>query len=278
LQSLLEDLTAEAGWHFDAQPSLSPAGLGDEVRVVVVLPPGPGLAELAASAPQTQFLAVGIPGAEPGPNLSVIGAPQATSDQSAFLAGYLAATITSDWRVGVLSGTDAVGKSSQLGFINGVYYFCGLCRPAFPPFPQPSYPLVAELPAGSGQADWQNAAVYFQTWEVQTVYVDPGIANAELLRFLAETGFNLIGASPGSEGIRDRWVVSIASGDLLQAVRQVWPGLVDGKGETRVDLDLALTDVNEALFSPGRQRLVEEMLADLGEGLIDTGVNSETGE
>jgi hypothetical protein len=278
MESLLADLSAEAGWRLDVQPSLSPADLGEDVKVVVVLPPDPGLAELVAAAPQTQFLAVGIPGAEPGPNLSVIDAQGGSPDQNAFLAGYLAATITPDWRVGVLYGTDAVGKSSQLGFMNGVVYFCGLCRPAFPPFPQPSYPLLAELGEGAGQGDWQTAAEYFKTWDVQTVYIDPGIASTELLEFLAGEGFHLIGAGPHPEGIQDNWVASIGGGDLFQAVRQVWPDLVDGKGPASLDLGMTLTDVNGALLSPGRQRLVEEMMAGLAGGFIDTGVNAETGE
>jgi hypothetical protein len=273
IQSLLADLAAQAGWRLDVQPSLAPANLGEDVKVVVVLPPDPGLAELVAAAPQTQFLAVGIPGAEAEPNLSVIGAQGASPDQNAFLAGYLAATITPDWRVGVLYGTDAVGKSSQLGFASGVVYFCGLCRPAFPPFPQPSYPLLAELGEGAGQVDWQTAAEYFNTWDVRTVYVDPGIASTELLEFLSEEGFHLISAGPRPEGIQDNWVASITGGDLLQAVRQVWPDLVDGKGQASVDLGMTLTDVNEALLSPGRQRLVEEIMTALAGGFIDTGVN-----
>jgi hypothetical protein len=147
-----------------------------------------------------------------------------------------------------------------------------------PPFPQPSYPLLAELGEGAGQADWQNAAEYFKTWDVQTVYVDPGIASPDLLEYLAGEGFHLIGAGPRPQGIQDNWVASIGGSDLLQAVRQVWPDLVDGTGQASVDLGMTLTDVNEALLSPGRQRLVEETMAALAGGFIDTGVNAETNE
>jgi hypothetical protein len=43
-------------------------------------------------------------------------------------------------------------------------------------------------------------------------------------------------------------------------------------------LPLALQHVNPQLVSPGRQRLVEEMLAELRAGYIDTGVDPATGE
>jgi len=39
-----------------------------------------------------------------------------------------------------------------------------------------------------------------------------------------------------------------------------------------------LTDQNPALFSTGRQHLVEKMLNDLLAGFIDSGVNLQTGE
>jgi hypothetical protein len=39
-----------------------------------------------------------------------------------------------------------------------------------------------------------------------------------------------------------------------------------------------LEDANPALFSPGRQQLVEETLSEMLAGRIDTGVDPQTGE
>jgi hypothetical protein len=129
---------------FESVSTISTADLpGDGLQLIVALPPDPGLAALIAAAPETQFLAVNIPGLEPAPNLSQIQAQGVRPDQSAFLAGYLAAAITQDWRAGVISL--AGDATARLGFTNGVYYFCGLCRPAYPPFPNPGYPLSVEL-------------------------------------------------------------------------------------------------------------------------------------
>jgi hypothetical protein len=41
---------------------------------------------------------------------------------------------------------------------------------------------------------------------------------------------------------------------------------------------LGFTGTNPDLLSPGRQQLVETMLADLLAGFIDTGVDPQTGE
>jgi len=42
----------------------------DEYRIVVALPPNPGIAELAQNFPDTKFLAVGFNDLEPGDNLT----------------------------------------------------------------------------------------------------------------------------------------------------------------------------------------------------------------
>jgi hypothetical protein len=45
-----------------------------------------------------------------------------------------------------------------------------------------------------------------------------------------------------------------------------------------VTLGLGFTSVNHDLFSPGRQRMAEDLLAELLAGFIDTGVDPQTGE
>jgi hypothetical protein len=66
--------------------------------------------------------------------------------------------------------------------------------------------------------------------------------------------------------------------DLASALEQIWPELMNGSGGINLDVPLVITDRNAALFSPGRQSLVEKLLSDLLAGYIDTGVNPQTGE
>jgi hypothetical protein len=61
-------------------------------------------------------------------------------------------------------------------------------------------------------------------------------------------------------------------------VGELLPGLMNGEGGVVVELPISFTGVNPDLFSPGRQRLTEAMLADLLAGYIDTGVDPATGE
>lgn len=276
LQPALAELAQGAGLQFEVRPALSAADLQSQpVRVVVTLPPDPGLASLAAAAPGVQFLALNIPGVQAGTNLSTIQAAGSRPDLQGFLAGYLAAAITTDWRVGVLSeaGTGA-GEAASQAFANGVVFYCGLCRPAYPPFPIPGYPLAAGLPAGASQADWQAAVDSFKVWQVETVYVYSSAPNGDLMSFLANAGFRLIASGAPPAGAGEQWVASISGGDLLPAIGKLWPELVSGAGGQQVALPLALENVNPKLLSPGRQRLVENMLADLLDGFIDPGAVS----
>src|SRR3990170_118813 len=123
-QPVLGELATIAGLRFQMWPSLSQQDLTPEIRLVVALPPDPGLVQLVASAPQTQFLAIGIPGLEPVPNLSMIGPQGARPDEIGFLAGYIAAAVTPEWRVGVMAiGDSTAGVATREGFLNGVVFF-----------------------------------------------------------------------------------------------------------------------------------------------------------
>lgn len=278
LQPRLAESAEKAGLRFQVRPSLSAAELG-QLKVALVLPPDPGLAALAAAAPQAQFLAVGIPGIQPGSNLSVVGGGGDRPDQAAFLAGYTAAMLVQDWRTGVVTQADTPsGEAMRQGFANGVTYFCGLCLPVYPPFPAGGYPIGYQLPAGAGPADWPAAITYLKSWQVGVVYVDPAVAASGFLAALAEAEINLILAGPPPEELQPRWVASIGAQDPLSSVPEVWETVLQGKGGQQVALPLGFTQVNPDLLSPGKQRLAEEMLADLLAGFIDTGATPQDGE
>lgn len=279
LQSALEELSAQAGLQFEIAEELSPQDLQAGVKLVVALPSANGISSLAASSPETQFLAIGMTDVQPDDNVSTLTGSTDQPDQLAFTAGYLAAAITEDWRVGVISeqGSPA-GRANEVGFTNGVYFLCGLCRPVVPPFPIPGYPLTVQLPPTASQADWQPAVEYLQTWQVGTVYVAPEVTDPELLQALAEAGMNIIGTASPPPGVQANWVASVGYADPVAAVEEIWPALLDGQGGQSITLPVTLEEVNPQLVSPGRQNLVEEMLADLQAGYIDTGVDPVTGE
>jgi hypothetical protein len=273
LQETLSDLATQDGLTFETVTDPADLYLSPETRLVAALPPDPGIENLAQANPQTQFLAIGIPGVPAADNLSRIGSDGSRPDQQGFLAGYLAAVITQDWRVGTVGRSDTpAARAASNGFANGVTFFCGLCRPAYPPFIQ--YPIFIDL---STVSDPQAAVDALVSNAVKTVYLAPEAESDALRDLLAQAGLQIIASGAPSPQIADLWVAGIST-DEIGAVRQIWPRLLAGEGGLDLSTPLALVERNAALFSLGRQGLVDKMLTDLLAGYVDSGVDPQTGE
>lgn len=273
LQAFLDDQAAQAGMRFQLLPQLPLSDLAGN-EVIVAVPPASGLNELAAAHPQARFLAVGIPDAQPAANLSVVAPQEPRPDQIGFVAGYLAASITPDWRTGVITASGSpTGEALRQGFVNGQTYFCGLCLPVYPPFPGSGYPVSVEADPDSGPAGWQAALTLLRSWQVGVVLLDPALVDDQFLQELSRAGIHVILTDLPPPEFRASWVATLGYGDFLQGVEQVWAGLLKGEAGVKISQPLAFIDTNPELLSPGRKRLAEAMLQDLLAGLIDTGVD-----
>ena len=278
LQTELNYIVTDAGVRWQVRQQLTINDLVPELRLVVALSPDPGLEELLAAAPNTQFLAIGITGLDSAPNLTTIGAEGDRPDRQGFIAGVIAAMLADDWRVGVISLSDTLGgKAAQTGFVNGVTYFCGLCRPAHPPFYE--YPLQVVLPSTATSIEWQEAANYMLDHEALSVYVYPSAGNEAMLSILAASDINIISAGDPSQSSSSAWAVSLTS-ESLDLIQNQVAGLLNGSltGGRSLTVPITFTNINPLLLTPGKQRLAEQVLSDLQAGFIDTGVDLTTGE
>jgi hypothetical protein len=277
LQTSLNDIVVGAGLRWQVRQQLSVSELVPELRLVIAVPPDPGLVELVMAAPSTQFFALGLTGLEPAANLTILDMDP-RPDQQGFIAGFIAAMLSDDWRVGAISLSDTVeGKSARTGFLNGVVYFCGLCRPAHPPFYE--YPLYIELPTTATSPEWQEAANYMVDHYAQTVYVYPGAGNESMLSILADSKINIISSGNPPDAAKSTWVVSLTT-DALPLIQSEVTGLLDGSlsGGQTLSVPIQFTQINPLVFTPGKQRLAQQVLSDLQSGFIDTGVDLTTGE
>jgi hypothetical protein len=265
LRQSLADLAAPSQLSLQTADALTREQLSSQPRIVIAVGDNSLSAADAASHPQSQFVAVGVAGLKPGPNLSLIGPDGLIPDELGFLAGYLAALITPDYRVGVVSPDDSPSQSAaSLAFLNGATYYCGLCRPSVPPFK--SYPsALPPVPnAASLQADG-----------IRTVYV-VGEDTATLV-LLAGLGMNLIGEVAAPESVKARWVGTVVA-DPDPALKEIWPGLLGGQGGRSLPLQPALVDLRPGAVSLGRMRLLQDTSAALANGQIDTAVDPATGQ
>ena len=276
LQSAIDRLSSRDGLRCQIRQSLTKNDLPAETTLVVALPPEQDLASLIQATPKVQFLAIGISGLPASPNLSTIGAEGSHPDQQGFIAGVVAAIITPEWRVGAISVNDTIpGKAARQGFLNGVVFFCGLCRQTYPPFYK--YPLYVDLPSNSSSADWQTAANYIIDHEVSTVYIAPGAGDSAMLKLLEDRKINIIGSRQPDAYLQKYWVASLGS-DPVPVLEKIWPDVIQGKGGQVLGTPLNFYFINETIFSPGRQMLAQNILNELLSGYIDTGIDPATGE
>lgn len=278
LRPVLENLAGQAGMQVEEWQQLSSAELDQrDARVIVVFEPNTEINQLAAMYPNINFLGIGIQEAEPASNISLIRVSNATQDVKNFLAGYIAAVVTQDWRAGLISQiADPIGKTAQIAFDNGMSYFCGFCQPVYPPYPIPGYPLVYEL--SETAADIEMLIAYFKEWQVQTVYVLPPMDQDEYLLALAQAGFNLIAERKPPQGLESQWIASIVPADMAEAVAVALSRILAGETSMVIDLPLEVVEINPDLFSQGRQDLVRVTMDDLLAGFISTGIELDVVE
>ena len=272
-QTTLNDLAQTSGMRFQVRNSLSSAEIELEtnLKVVVALPPDPGLTELASAAPQVQFLGVTIPGLTASANLSLVGAEGAPIKNQAFMAGYITSLLSPDYRVGIITQKDTPeGILAYDAFLNGMVFSCGLCNPKFPPWYD--YPVHSEIPTDTPEGQYRFFADPLKNYNVDFAYVFPGVATDDLLDTMSQYGLNIISQSRPNERLTANWVVSLQP-NVIPAIQSIWPDLVAGQGGQDLPLPLFLADVNPDLLSEGKQMDVQEILDRLQRGEISTGID-----
>lgn len=272
-QTTINDLAQGSGMRFQVRNSLSSAEIELEtnLKIVVALPPDPGLAELANSTPQVQFLGVTIPGLSATENLSLVGAEGTPIKNQAFMAGYITTLLSPDYRVGIITQKDtAEGILAYDAFLNGMTFYCGLCNPQFPPWYE--YPVHSEIPTDTPENQYRFFADPLKNYNVDFAYVYPGVATDDLLDTMSQYGLNIIGEIRPNERLTANWVVSLKP-NVIPAIQSIWPDLVAGQGGQDLPLPLFLTDINPDLLSEGKQKDVQDILDRLQRGEISTGIN-----
>ncbi len=265
-QKTVYDLAEASGYRFQLRNALTPADVTDPMlKVVIALPPDPGMAALTAAAPQAQFLAINIPDLTAGGNLSVLSNKN-DSDNAAFLAGYTAAMLTADYRIGMIIPKDnPEAQRAFQAFSNGISFYCGLCRPFY--FVNFDYPQMIEIPTDEKESAYGAYADYLIVQrDVNTIYVYRDVATPDLLTYIGTTGTMSIADSSPSP--RPASFIMAMQPDVIQAIQSAWPSLIAGQGGTNVKSPLGLTDIDSTLLTPGKQRLVQQTLDGLLDGTI----------
>lgn len=261
VRAVAAELAAQAGLVFETRTSSQ--GLPENTRVVVVIPPVSDLDSIVAGNPSIQFVTLGMDGLAPAPNLTTIVKQGGQAAAEGFMAGYLAAVMSAENRVGMIGPNDQTGY--RIGFVNGAEYFCGLCSPLYPPFED--YPLRLDIPPNPSQGEWQVAADTLLGQFVRVFYVAPGVDDPQLLEYLAANEITLVGTNPPPDSVRGQWL-GTAHYDLPAELAEILPSVFAGGGQGTVTARLRMDDLHESV-TVGRQAFFAEMVQYLAEGVVD---------
>jgi basic membrane lipoprotein Med (substrate-binding protein (PBP1-ABC) superfamily) len=265
LQQQIASLAMDAGLELEIVSTLTSEMLTSNVRIVVGIGPGLNLDNVTPNNPDISFLVIDQTQVALTDNISQVGDPIYSRQKKAFMAGYLAALISTDYKIAALVPSDVEQRDLILdSFVTGARFFCGICRPKYPPYN--SFPQWETIPSEDANEGFQTAVDGLINQGVEVLFVSGDLASPALLSYLTEAGIKVVGdAHP--EQIRNNWVGTIGV-DYGGALSEIWPQLVDGTGGVRFSVPITLSDRNLNLVSEGRYRVFQEIAADLEAGLI----------
>lgn len=271
LSERLMAFTQTNGLTFERQDSITAEQITPSVKILVTTADAAKIEALHQQMPDLKIVAVDVSGLTPGlVNVHNVTSEGGTLEQRAFLAGYALALTTADFRVGVLTlSGDDLGNRTRDSFLVGARYFCGLCKPLYPPFiSQPYYPLYAEMSAPTNPANWQAAADSLLNLAVTAIYVQPEISSLDLMTYLASKSVTIVGVE-GQAGLEAAGkVVGVLASDLYASVEAAVSGLLTGEEIGSSTGSLELKQINPDLMSDGRHILFERIREELLNGLI----------
>lgn len=269
LQSTATALSGKSGLTVVSQPALQKSDLTPEVKIVLLAAPPADLSDLLTSAPQVQFVVISGVDLPAANNLTVI---RTRAETQAFVAGFMSVLLSTDFRAAGLLPTDgSLGAGLKEAFENGGHYFCGVCAPGWPL--NIYYPVVGEQPSAADGPTWQaSAASLFDNQKVEVFYLDPAAVHPEVTAYLqgraqGDKTVVVLGATPPPDELKPQWAGSVHF-DLTEALEQVWPDTVAGKGGAIRDAPLVVDNVNSDLLSPGKMRLVNNLIEQLKAGQV----------
>jgi len=263
VENQLAALTVAGNSTLVRQDGVTAVDLTEDVKVVVWVGTAAGIGDLAAGAPGVQFVAITPAEIQPLGNLSII---RSQPENGVFIAGYISTLIAPDWRGGALLPSDGpLGGQAQSVFTNGGRFFCGRCAPAYAPIVL--FPVSAALPTGSPASAWQTAFTELNQNVIEVLYVSDAAVSPELLTALANMGITLLGSQPPSPEWSQNWAATVQV-DASTLLETLWPDLLAGRGGQTLAAPVTVSDINPEKLSPGRQELVEKMIADLQAGLV----------
>ena len=265
IEAALNELVGDEEPVFIIQKSITPDMITSEVKVVIGMGPNLNLVDLAATMPETIFVSVQDPSAVPFVNLHVIGDPVIERQHQVFMAGYLSALISEDYKVAALVPMDTADSDVVIeSFMIGAEFFCGVCNPLHPPYND--FPYWQTLSVENSNSGFEPIIDSLVNYGAEVLFIPDVLASSEILSYVASLGLKVIGDGE-PDLARNNWVGTVTV-DQGAALVELWPLLLSKSEGERVPGAIHLVNTDAGLVSEGRKRLFDEMTVDLQAGLV----------
>lgn len=259
VSTAISDFAAANSLAFETWKEL-PADLNG-VKIMVVFSGLDNLAEVAASTPQTQFITTAQNTASSA-NISTL---TVNPLHLAFMAGYLAAMTSEDWRAGALI-SDPVNLGLADAFTNGGQYLCGRCTQAYPP-QNIYYPVTYSTDGANDAAAWaaQANAMWTETY-ANSVYIDTAADYPEVLDVFTD---KVLYSSNTASANLARYA-AILGGDVTSTLQTALPDLLAGNGGKTYNARVSLLIINQPeIVTEAKQARFNEVAQALADNLIN---------
>jgi hypothetical protein len=191
---------------------------------------------------------------------------RASKAEEIFIAGYLSALITNDWRVGgLLPDTNYQNTGADIIFENGVVYLCGRCTPTFGPIV--NFPVTAKLSQPEDTEATIQAIGEISSNRLNTLYVPSEYLFDDLVILLNQNEVTIISDSilePNQSDWVDYAIITNLKDLIINSIANYEP---DNKESETISVKYSIYSKTNDL-SEGRVNFLQDMINNLESGLI----------
>jgi hypothetical protein len=182
-----------------------------------------------------------------------------------FIAGYLSALISNDWRVGgLIPPIQYQNTGADLVFQNGAVFLCGRCAPTFGPIVD--FPITALLSSPEDNDSTLQTYGEISTNKINTLFIPSAYLFDDLVILLQQSGVTII-SDAKSGGEQSDWIdyaiIDNLSELIINAISDT--GQQEGLITTPVEFSV-YSSIGE--LSPGKSDFINDMIKNLQAGFI----------
>jgi hypothetical protein len=182
-----------------------------------------------------------------------------------FIAGYLSALISNDWRVGgLLPLIQYQNTGADIVFQNGAVFLCGRCAPTFGPIVD--FPITTLLSTPEDNDATLQAYGEISTNKINTLFIPSTYLFDDLVILLKQSGVTIV--SDAKSGVDQSDWIDYAIVDNLSDL--ILNAIADNNGQEELEIKQVefsvYTSVKE--LSPGKSKFINDMIQNLQAGFI----------